>query len=299
MLDALSWFFGNLWAGVAGIFVALANPGAWLNWFEDSESLMRFIFYGASTELFFALLAIFTAMLIAGLFHRPFLWGVVRVIEYGQNALGRFFGYAALLLVLQQVVIIFLQRLFREGAITFGIGDVGFTQDISWWSEELKLYNALIVALCVGYTFVQGGHVRVDLFYAGAKYRTKKIVDMLGSALLLMPLTVVIWMFAWYFMWRNMIRPPVAVTNTLDQMLSRAQVVRWDIETIGFSPNGFNAYILFKVLILAFAGLMFLMAWSFLYRLLLECIEGPESDGKYIDKDQLGDEIAETASEIH
>ena len=34
--------------------------------------------------------------------------------------------------------------------------------DISWWGEELKLYNAMIVALCCTYTFVQGSHVRVD-----------------------------------------------------------------------------------------------------------------------------------------
>ena len=38
--------------------------------------------------------------------------------------------------------------------------------DISWWSEELKLYNAMVVALCCTYTFVQGGHVRVDLIYS-------------------------------------------------------------------------------------------------------------------------------------
>ncbi len=298
MLEALSWFFIELWSGFSGIFIALANPGAWLGW-EDRENLMRFIYYGASSELFFATLSIFVGILIAGLVHRPFLWGVVRTIEFGQNWIGRFFAWAGLVMVLQQVMVVFLQGLFRESAISFGVGDIVFTRDVSWWSEGLKLYNAMIVALCVAYTFVQGGHVRVDLFYAGASFRTKRVIDMIGSLLFMMPVMVIIWLFAWFFMWRNMITPPVSATDNLERLMTRARAVRWNIETIGFSPSGFDAYILFKVLIVSFAGLMFLMAWSWFYRSLLEFIEGPESEGKYLDKDRLGDEIAETAAEIH
>ena len=55
------------------------------------------------------------------------------------------------------------------------------SKDVSWWSEELKLYNAMIVCLCATYTFVQGGHVRVDLVYSVVSYRTKRIIDMVGS----------------------------------------------------------------------------------------------------------------------
>ncbi|WP_316014507.1 C4-dicarboxylate ABC transporter permease [Roseobacter sp. HKCCA0434] len=301
MLDALSWFFVNLWSGITGIFIALGNLAAWTNWEEDKQSLMRFIYYGASVELFFAVTVIMLILLVIGLFFRPFLWGVVRTIEFGQNWIGRIFAYAGLLMVLQQVMIVFLQRIFREAAITVGIPDTPFqfTRDISWWSEELKLYNAMIVALCVGYTFVQGGHVRVDLFYAGIKFRTKKIVDMIGSLFFLMPLTVIVWLFAWFFMWRNLVTPPVAPTDTLDRLMTKARALRWNVETIGFSPNGFDQYWMFKVLILSFAGLMFLMAWSFFYRSLLEYIEGPASADKYLDKDRIGDEIAETAAEIH
>ncbi|SOH94543.1 hypothetical protein SAMN06273572_104242 [Monaibacterium marinum] len=299
MLDALGWFFGNLWTGFSGIFTALADTGSWANWGEDKASLMRFIYYGASVQLFFALLSVLMILLVVGLFYRPLLWSVVRGIEWFQNGLGRMFAWAGLFMVLQQVMIVFLQRIFRESAISFGFADVVFTRDVSWWSEELKLYNAMIVALCVGYTFVQGGHVRVDLFYAGAKYRTKKIVDMIGAVFFMLPLTVIVWLFSWFFMWRNMITPPVAVTDTLDRLLLKARAVRWNIETIGFSPNGFDQYWMFKMLILSFAATMFIMAWGSFYRSLLECIEGPESDGKFIDKDQLGDDIAEAAAEIH
>jgi hypothetical protein len=38
----------------------------------------------------------------------------------------------------------------------------------------LKFWNAMVVCLCVSYTFVQGGHVRVDLVYSAVKHRTKR-----------------------------------------------------------------------------------------------------------------------------
>ena len=61
------------------------------------------------------------------------------------------------------------------------------------------------------------------------------------------------------------------------------------METIGFSPNGFTAYFLFKILLVAFAGLIFLQAIAFFYRSYLEYVEGFESEGKYLDKDNLGE----------
>ena len=43
--------------------------------------------------------------------------------------------------------------------------------------------------------------------------------------------------------------------------------MRWNVETIGFSPNGFTAYFLFKVLLVTFTALMiFIHAVAFFYR---------------------------------
>ena len=71
---------------------------------------------------------------------------------------------------------------FHAPDISFGFG-IPLQFDISWFAEELKLYNALVVCLCVTYTFVQGGHVRVDLVYSASKFRTKKVIDMFGRSL--------------------------------------------------------------------------------------------------------------------
>ena len=82
-------------------------------------------------------------------------------------------------------------------------------------------------------------------------------------------------------------------------MLMQARVLRWNVETIGFSPNGFNAYFLFKVLLVAYTVLVFLQAVAFFWRSYLEWLEGEDSVGKYLDKDTLGDPEAELAAEIH
>lgn len=297
MLDAVVWFFTNIAMAFWNLGWALTHPAAWLDW-SDGEALMRFIYYGASVELFFVILTTLVILTSLGLWRRSIMWGTVRILEGFANGVGRFFAWAGLLMVLQQIVIVFSQRIFASSELGFGFGNVA-TFDLSWWSEELKLYNAMIVALCCAYTFVQGGHVRVDLIYAPVSFRTKKVIDMFGSLVFMLPLTIIIWLFSWYFMWRSMITPPVTVTDDLDRLMLKARAVRWNIETIGFSPNGFDAYILFKVLILCFAGTMFIMAWGAFYRAMLEFIEGPESEGKYLDKDTLGDEIAEAAAEIH
>ena len=294
----IQWMLGNMLEAFYNIFAALTNVSAWADW-SDKEALMRFIYYGGSVEFFFAILVFFICLTVVGLIWRKVMWGTVIGLETFANVTGRFFAWAGLLMVLQQVMIVFLQRIFRVSEISLGPFGYSFARDLSWWSEELKLYNAMIVAMCCAYTFVQGGHVRVDLFYAGMGHRAKRVVDMLGSLLFILPAMTLTWMFGWYFLWRHMVNPPVSAADTLDRMILKARAVRWSIETTAFSPNGFDAYVLFKVLLVSFAGMMFLQAWAFFYRSILEFREGPESAGKYLDKDKLDDELAEKVAEIH
>lgn len=252
---------------------------------STKQTIMKIVYYGGSVEFFTAIMTLIILATAIGLWRREIMWGYVRVLEGFANTVGRFFAWAGLLMVLQQIMIVFLQRIFRVSEISFGF----FAKDLSWWSEELKLYNAMIVALCATYTFVQGGHVRVDLIYSGVSHRTKRVIDMAGSLLFMMPVAVLTWMYAWFFLWRHLITPKPSATDTLDKLMLKARAVRWNVETIGFSPNGFNAYFLFKVLLLAYCGLIFLQAVAFFYRSFLEFVEGPESEGKYLDKDTLGE----------
>jgi TRAP-type mannitol/chloroaromatic compound transport system permease small subunit len=295
MLDAIVWFFTNIAQAFVHFGYAVTHPGEWLSWMgglettEDKQALMRFVYYGGSTEFFFVVFTIFLLVTAIGLWRRSFMWGCVRVLEGIANTVGRFFAWAGLIMVLQQIVIVFMQRVFSVAEISL-IWNVDFlTFDVSWWAEELKLYNAMIVTLCATYTFVQGGHVRVDLVYSTVSYRTKKIIDMFGSLAFMMPAAVLTWMYGWFFMWRHLVTPKVSASDKVELLMRKARILKWNVETISFSPNGFNAYFLFKVLLVAFAGLVFLHAIAFFYRSYLEWKEGMDSDGKYLDRDTLGD----------
>ncbi len=286
MGDALIWFFKNIGMAFYNFGYAVTHPGLWLDW-SNNDAVMRVIYYGGSVEFFFVVFVAFLIVTALGLWRRQIMWGAVRVLEGFGNSVGRFFAWAGLLMVLQQVIVVFLQSIFRMGNLTIAPFGVGFTQSVGWFSEELKLYNALVVALCCAYTFIQGGHVRVDLIYAPAKYRTKKAIDMVGSLLFMMPVAVLVWMYGWYFLWRHLVVPKPSASDTLDRLLLKSRALRWNVETIGFSPNGFNAYFLFKILLLCFAGMVFLQAVAFFYRSYLEFVEGPESEGKYLDHDTM------------
>lgn len=296
MIDAIWWVLGHIGMAFVNFGVALANPGLWLNW-ADREALARFIYYGGSVEFFFVVLTGFLVLTVIGLVVRPFMWGMVRGLEAMANGIGRFVAWFGLLMVLQQIVIIFLQRIFRVAALEFGplapfgyplLPGPSFARDLSWWSEELKLYNAMIVCLCVTYTFVQGGHVRVDLIYANVRFRTKRLIDMAGCLLFMMPAAVLTWLYSWYFMWRSLVTPKVSASDKLESLLAKARIFKWNVETIAFSPNGFDAYFLFKLLMIAFCALVFVHAWAFLWRSWLEFVEGPVAEGRYLDRDAPG-----------
>ena len=287
MLDGIVWFFQNIAMAFYNFGYAVANPGLWLDW-SNKEALMRFVYYGGSGEFFFVIFTIFLLFTLAGFLYRPFMWGCVRVLEGFANTVGRFFAWAGLIMVLQQIIIVFIQRIFARPDIAFGFG-IPVQLDISWWSEELKLYNAMVVCLCATYTFVQGGHVRVDLVYSGISHRAKRVVDMVGSIIFMMPMAVLIWWYGWFFMWRHLIVPKPSASDALEKLLMKSRALRWNVETIGFSPNGFNGYFLFKILLLCFAAMVFLQAVAFFYRSYLEYREGEESIGKYLDRDTLGE----------
>jgi len=286
MAEYLAWILSSIWGGIYGFFWTVTHLGQVFNW-SDPENVLRFVFYGASAELLALVLTVFVTVFVIGIFRPGFLWGVVRGVESTSNWIGRAAAWAGLIMVLQQVLVIFMQSIFRAADI--GIGPIGvvFEQPIGWYADGLKLYNAMVVCLCCAYTFVQGGHVRVDLFYAAWSHRAKRLSDMIVTLLFMMPSMIIVWFFGWYYMWRSLILPPINTNTELEAVLRRAPAFRWNIETFAASPSGFNAYFLFKIMLVVFAGMLFLQAIAFFYRSFLEFREGEESAGKYLDHDAL------------
>lgn len=118
--SGIVWFFQNLALGFYNILWAITHPAAWLDWItwnnttEDKLSLMKVVYYGGSTEFFFSVLAIILVVTGVGFWRRDFMWGCVRTFEGVANTAGRFFAWAGLLMVLQQIVIVFMQRIFTR-----------------------------------------------------------------------------------------------------------------------------------------------------------------------------------------
>ncbi|MDJ0994092.1 MAG: C4-dicarboxylate ABC transporter permease [Dinoroseobacter sp.] len=298
LLDALQWGLTQIYLAFAGAVHVLVNAGTYFD-FSDKENLMRVIYYGASTELFFFVFTLFWGIWFIGIFRREVLWSVVRGLEGFANGLGRVAAWAGLIMVLQQIMVIFLQSIFRQGEITLALFGMGLTEPVGWWSDSLKLWNAVVVCLCCAWTFAQGGHVRVDLVYARVSHRAKRAVDMAGALVFMIPALLLMWFYAWFFLWRHLITPKVNASDPLERTLMKARAVRWNVETIGFSPNGFDAYILFKILLLAFCATMLLQAAAVFYRAYLEFVEGETSAGRFADPDDPGAGREDRAVDLH
>ena len=70
---------------------------------------MKFIYYGGSQELFFVFLTLFLFITIIGNFYHKILWFFVRVLEKFCNKIGHIFAWAGLIMVIQQIMVVFIQ----------------------------------------------------------------------------------------------------------------------------------------------------------------------------------------------
>ena len=77
-------------------------------------------------------------------------------------------------------------------------------------------------------------------------------------------------------------------------MLRKAprQYLKWNVETIGFSANGFTGYFHFQVLMVAMVAFIFLQAYFLFCRSLAEYREGQDSEGKFLDLDGKDNEVS-------
>ena len=95
-------------------------------------------------------------------------------------------GRAAAWLVL---VVVLLQFGLVVARYLFGIGSV-------WLTETVIYAHAAVFLLAAAWTLQLGGHVRVDVFYADASARTKALIDLAGSVLLLLPFALVLFLLS-------------------------------------------------------------------------------------------------------
>ncbi len=104
-------------------------------------------------------------------------------------AIGRAAAWLALIIVVLQFALVVVRYVLDTGSI--------------WLTETVIYANAALFLLASAWTLSSGGHVRVDVFYAHASARRRAVVDLLGSALLLVPFALVLLFLATPFAARS------------------------------------------------------------------------------------------------
>jgi TRAP-type mannitol/chloroaromatic compound transport system permease small subunit len=106
-------------------------------------------------------------------------------IDRLNTAIGRAVAWLALVIVLLQFALVVARYLLGFGSI--------------WLTETVVYANAALFLLAAAWTLRAGGHVRIDVFYAHASTRSRALIDLAGSLLLLLPFTLVLlWLSAPY-----------------------------------------------------------------------------------------------------
>jgi TRAP-type mannitol/chloroaromatic compound transport system permease small subunit len=106
------------------------------------------------------------------------LAAVAGLIDRVNSTLGRTVAWCALVMVLVQVVVVGMRYVLGLGSL--------------WLTETIVYAHATLFLMASAWTLQAGGHVRVDIFHAHARPRTKAWVDLLGALVFLLPFAAVL-----------------------------------------------------------------------------------------------------------
>lgn len=108
------------------------------------------------------------------------LVGALRSIS---EATGRLVAWLTIPMVIGTFVVVLLRYAFDLGWI--------------WMQEGIVWMHAAVFMLASAYTLNRDEHVRVDIFYRRMTARRKALVDILGTCLFLLPVSVFILAISW------------------------------------------------------------------------------------------------------
>src|ERR1043166_3564083 len=95
---------------------------------------------------------------------------IAQRIDRVTTAVGRAASWCALFIVLTGFAVVLMRYVLGLGSL--------------WLQESILYAHAALFLLAAAWTLKDGGHVRVDVFYASASPRAKAWIDLLGALLL-------------------------------------------------------------------------------------------------------------------
>ena len=83
------------------------------------------------------------------------------------------------------------------GMFVVAILRFAFNISLIWAQELIEYIHVYIFMLGMAYTLKHEEHVRVDIFYRGFRERTRYLVNLLGTLILLVPVRIYIFAVSW------------------------------------------------------------------------------------------------------
>lgn len=116
---------------------------------------------------------------------------VVRLIERVNGLLGRSVAMLALFMAILTFVIVVLRYILDIGSIAL--------------QESVLYMHATLIMLGLAYALQTDNHVRVDIIYARLRPNTKRLINLCGHVLFLIPFAVLLIVYSWDYVlasWR-------------------------------------------------------------------------------------------------
>lgn len=115
-----------------------------------------------------------------------------------------------------------------------------------WMQDLYPWLNGAMFTAVAGYALYRNDHVRVDIFYRPASFRSKAVLDMLGTLLFLLPFAYVVWTYSLTFVMRS-----------------------WNLHEASANPGGAQGLFVLKTFILVFAVVVGVQGIAMLIRSIL------------------------------
>jgi TRAP-type mannitol/chloroaromatic compound transport system permease small subunit len=171
------------------------------------------------------------------------LQNIAHQIDRLNEGIGRAVSWLTLAMVLITFLIVLLRYLFDLGSIAL--------------QESVSYLHCMVFMLGISWTLKNNGHVRVDIIYQRCQPKRRALLDLMGTVLLLMPVSIFIFYTSLDY-----------VANSWSQLESSREA------------GGLPGVFLLKTLIPVAATLLFLQGISLICRAILVITESETREDK-------------------
>jgi len=117
------------------------------------------------------------------------MYGLKQYLESFSEFTGRLIAWLTLLMVLVTFIVVVLRY-------AFDLGWISMQESVTWM-------HAAVFMLGAAYTLKRDEHVRVDIFYRRMTRQRKALVDLLGTLIFLLPLSIFLAYVSWDYVYTS------------------------------------------------------------------------------------------------